>query len=112
MTKFHEDGNLPAAALNSALAVSMSFDEPMGSPPVRWMVTLHSQTGGMCSSARRDTADALPAFEQAIVSNTDCSELQHILVYADVRNVLSGADVAGAVVFVVFQFAGSVDVGD
>ena len=41
------------AALNSALAVLRSLDEPIGRPPPRWMVTLQSQTHGMRSVAKR-----------------------------------------------------------
>ena len=41
------------AALNSALAVSRSGDEPIGRPPARWMVTLQRQMHGMRSVAKR-----------------------------------------------------------
>jgi hypothetical protein len=41
------------AALNSALAVLKSWDEPVGSPPGRWTVTFQSQTPGWRSSAKR-----------------------------------------------------------
>jgi hypothetical protein len=41
------------AALNSALAVSKSWDEPIGRPPLRGTVTFHNQTPGMRSMTKR-----------------------------------------------------------
>ena len=37
------------APANSALAVSRSWDEPIGRPPVRWILTIQSQIGGVRS---------------------------------------------------------------
>jgi hypothetical protein len=61
-------GHSSQAALKSGLAMSRSLAEPIGRPPVRWMVTLQSQTYGM-RSVEADPADVLPAFEHRIITN-------------------------------------------
>ena len=65
------------ATPNSALAVSRSLAEPMGSPPVRWTVTFQSQTPGMRSRAKRMRPMPVLAFEHRIVAKADRAELQH-----------------------------------
>ena len=68
------------AALSPALAVLKSGAEPVGSPPGRWIVTAHSQTSGMRSSARR-IHDALSAFQHGIVIDADRAKFQHAVAF-------------------------------
>ena len=70
------------ADLNSAFAVSMSLDEPIGSPPVRWMATSPEPDAGHAFGGQTDPADALLAFEHDVVANADCAELQHLAGFA------------------------------
>ena len=73
------------AALNSALAVSRSLAEPIGSPPVRWTLTFQSQMGGVRSPARGRSSGA-SAIPRTCPGNDNAAPAEYVgraaLVYA------------------------------
>jgi hypothetical protein len=59
------------AVLKSALAVSRSLADPIGSALVMWMVMCQCQRGRHLLVGKADPADALAAVEHGVVTEAD-----------------------------------------
>jgi hypothetical protein len=59
------------AALKSALAVTRSWDEPMGSSPPEGDGDIPQPVARQALDDKADSADALPAFEHSVVTEVD-----------------------------------------